>query len=68
MLFPVSGLILIPLTLAVYCFSSYLAEWAVFTAVLQGAALVNVGGGFAVGLSPYFFVLTLIGRWSYQNG
>jgi hypothetical protein len=61
MLFPVSGLILIPLTLAVYCCSSYLPEWAVFTAVLQGAALVNVGGGFAVGLSPYFFVVALIG-------
>src|SRR5229473_7392481 len=57
---PISGLILIPLTLAIFCFSSYLAEWAIFSSVLQGAALVNLGGGFAVGLSPYFFVGILI--------
>ncbi|MGH7931559.1 MAG: hypothetical protein ACREQN_00175 [Candidatus Binataceae bacterium] len=57
---PVSGLILLPLTLGIFCFSSYLAEWAIFCAVLQGAALVNLGGGFAVGLSPYFFVTALI--------
>src|SRR6266446_2054323 len=57
---PVSGLILIPLTLAVFCFSSYLVEWAIFIAVLQAAALINVGGGFAVGLSPYFFATAFI--------
>ena len=57
---PVSGLVLIPITLGIFCFSSYLPEWAVFVSVLQGAALVNVGGGFAVGLSPYFFVAALI--------
>jgi hypothetical protein len=57
---PVSGLILIPLTLGIYCFSSYLAEWAIFSSVLSGAALVNIGGSFAVGLSPYFFMVALI--------
>ena len=57
---PVSGLILIPLTLGIYCFSSHLAEWAIFSSVLQGAALVNIGGSFAIGLSPYFFVVALI--------
>lgn len=57
---PISGLILLPLTLGVFCFSTYLEEWAVLTAVLQGAALVNVHGGFAVGLSPYFLVAGLI--------
>lgn len=57
---PISGLILLPLTLAVFCFSTYLEEWAIFTAVLQGAALVNLNGGFAVGLSPYFLVAGLI--------
>ena len=57
---PVSGLVLIPITLGIFCFSSYLPEWAIFVSVLQGAALVNVGGGFAVGLSPYFFVAALI--------
>jgi hypothetical protein len=60
MTIPVSGLILLPLTLGIFCFSSYLAEWAIFTAVLQGAALLNVGGSFAVGLSPYFFVIALV--------
>lgn len=69
MLFPISGLILIPLTLAIFCCSSYVAEWAIFSAVLQGAALVNIGGGFAVGLSPYFFVvgflaLRVIPNWA----
>jgi hypothetical protein len=57
---PSSGLILIPLTLGFFCFSSYIAEWAIFCSVLQGAALVNVGGGFVVGLSPYFFTTALI--------
>jgi hypothetical protein len=57
---PVSGLILIPLTLGIYCFSSALPEWAIFCTVLQGAALVNIGGGFTVGLSPYFFTVALI--------
>jgi hypothetical protein len=57
---PASGLVLIPLTLGIFVFSSYLAEWAIFCAVLQSAALVNVGGGFAVGLSPYFFVTALM--------
>jgi hypothetical protein len=57
---PASGLVLIPLTLGIFVFSSYLAEWAIFCAVLQSAALVNVGGSFAVGLSPYFFVTALL--------
>jgi hypothetical protein len=57
---PISGLILIPLTLAIFGFSSYLAEWAVFSSVIQGAALVNFGGAFTIGLSPYFFVAVLI--------
>src|SRR5215469_4716906 len=57
---PPSGLILIPLTLGIYCFSSHLAEWAIFSSVLQGAALVNIGGSFTIGLSPYFFVVVLI--------
>ena len=58
---PISGLILLPVTLGIFCFSSYLGEWAIFTAMLQGAALVNLHGGFAVGLSPYFLVTALIG-------
>ena len=57
---PISGLILIPLTLGVFLFTSYSVEWAIFSSVLQGAALVNVGGGFAVGLSTYFLVVALI--------
>lgn len=57
---PISGIIVLPLTLGIFCFSSYMAEWAIFTAILQGAALVNLGGGFPVGLSPYFFVSVLV--------
>ena len=57
---PISGIILVPLTLGIFCFSSYTAEWAIFTAVFQGAALVNMGGGFSIGLSPYFFVTALV--------
>ena len=57
---PISGIILLPLTLGIFCFSSYTAEWAIITAIFQGAALVNSGGGFAIGLSPYFFVTGLI--------
>jgi hypothetical protein len=60
MRFPISGLILIPLTFGICCFSPYLLEWAIFSAVLQGAALVNVGHGFPVGLSTYFFVAGLV--------
>ena len=57
---PISGIILLPLTLGIFCFSSYMSEWAIFIAVFQGAALVNMGGGFAVGLSPYFFATALV--------
>lgn len=57
---PVSGLILLPLTIGIFFFSSYLAEWAIFTVVLEGAALVNVSGGFAVSVEPFFFVTALI--------
>ncbi|HJU10197.1 MAG TPA: hypothetical protein VJ728_04940 [Candidatus Binataceae bacterium] len=66
---PVSGIVLIPLTLGVSLFSPYLLEWAIFSAVLQGAALVNIGSGFPIGLSTYFFVVALgairvIPRWA----
>lgn len=35
---PLSGLTLIPFTLGIVCFSWYLAEWAIFTSMLRGAA------------------------------
>jgi hypothetical protein len=57
---PISGLILLPVTLGIFCFSSYTTEWAIFIAVFQGAALVNMDGGFAIGLSPYFFATALV--------
>lgn len=57
---PVSGLILLPLTLGIFCCSSYLTEWAIFAVALEGAALVNVTAGFAVGVAPYFFIATLV--------
>jgi hypothetical protein len=58
---PASGLILIPPTLALLVVApSRLSEWALFVTIFQGAAIVNVGSGFAVGVSPYFFVASLV--------
>ena len=37
-----------------------LSEWALFVTIFQAAAIVNVGGGFAVGVAPFFFVATLV--------
>lgn len=59
---PASGIILVPPTIGILVFSpSRLTEWAVFVSIFQAAAVVNIGGGFAVGLSPYFLVAGLVG-------
>lgn len=59
---PVSGIILIPSTLAIVAFApSRLSEWAVFVTIFQAAAVANIGSGFAFGLAPYFFVAMFIG-------
>jgi hypothetical protein len=58
---PVSGIILIPCTLAIFIFaSSRLSEWGVFFTIFQAAAIANIGGGFSFSLTPYFFVAMLV--------
>lgn len=58
---PLSGLILMPLSLWVFLFRpSALAPWAIFVCSLQAAAVANLGGAFTIGISPYYFVGGLI--------
>ena len=55
------GLVLIPLSLFIFCFRpKFLIAWAIIVSAFQAASVVNVGGGFAVGVSPYFFVVLLV--------
>lgn len=55
------GAVLIPISLYIFYFASdYLVPWAVFVAAFQAASVVNISGGFPVGVSPYFFVATLL--------
>jgi len=37
-----------------------LGQWAIIVSSLAAASVVNVGGGFAVGITPYFFATSLI--------
>lgn len=73
------GLFLIPLSLFVFYFRpKYLVSWAIVVSAFQAASVVNIGGGFAIGVSPYFFVVSLIairfaaacveGRVSFKRG
>ena len=58
---PASGFILIPPSIGILIFApERLSEWAVFVAIFQAASVVNVGGGFAVGIAPFFFVAMLV--------
>jgi hypothetical protein len=58
---PASGFILIPPSIGILIVApSRLSEWALFVTIFQAAAIVNVGTGFAVGVSPYFFVAMLV--------
>jgi hypothetical protein len=38
----------------------YLIPWCVFVSAFQAASIVNIGGTFPIGISPYFFVASLI--------
>lgn len=59
---PVSGIILIPCTLAIWAFRpSRLSEWALFVTIFQAAAVANIGASFSFGVGPYFLVAILIG-------
>jgi hypothetical protein len=55
------GLIIIPVSLFIFYFRpKALISWAIIVSAFQAASVVNVGGGFAIGVSPYFFVVILV--------
>ena len=55
------GFIVIPLSLLIfYLRPKCLIPWAIIVSAFQAASVVNVGGGFAIGVSPYFFVVSLV--------
>jgi hypothetical protein len=55
------GIIFIPISFAIFLLKpNYLAPWAVLASIFQAASVLNVGGGFPIGISPYFFVASLI--------
>jgi hypothetical protein len=55
------GILLIPLNAAVFLFwPSKLEQFLIFMVVFQAASVLNLGGGFAFGLSPYFFTASLV--------
>ena len=55
------GFILIPVSLVIFCFRpKFLVSWAVIVSAFQAASVINIGGGFAIGISPYFFVVSLV--------
>ena len=62
---PTSGLLFIPITLFFFfLYSRRLLHWTFFAAVFGAAAVVNIGGGFPVGITPYFFACMLFAcRW-----
>jgi hypothetical protein len=55
------GFFLIPLSLFIFVFRpDFLVPWAIIVSAFQAASVINFGGGFAIGISPYFFVATLV--------
>jgi hypothetical protein len=55
------GYVVMPLSLLIFLLAPrYLVPWAIALSVLQAASVVNVGGGFPIGVAPYFFVCLLI--------
>jgi hypothetical protein len=56
------GLIIVPIGLAVFFFRpEYLGPLAILVSAFQAASVLNIeGGGFPIGVTPYFFVLILI--------
>jgi hypothetical protein len=54
------GLIIIPLSLFIFYFRPrFLISWAIIVSAFQAASAINFGGDFAIGVSPYFFVVSL---------
>ena len=55
------GLILIPISLLIFCVRPrLLISWAIIVSAFQAASVINFGGDFAIGISPYFFVVSLV--------
>src|SRR6266478_6325499 len=55
------GYVIIPLSLGVFLVRpGFLVPWAIIVSVFQAASVINIGGSFPVGISPFFFVLALI--------
>jgi hypothetical protein len=55
------GFALIPLSLAIFFLRpQHLGPWAIVMSAFQAASVLNIEGGFPLGVSPYFFVLILI--------
>ena len=55
------GLALIPVSLFIFYFRpKFLISWAIIVSAFQAASVINLGGGFAIGVSPYFFVVSLV--------
>lgn len=59
---PLSGIVLIPLSLAIFFFApERLGQLAIVAAVFAAASVLNFGGGsFPVGITPYYFAAILI--------
>lgn len=55
-----TGVLLIPLTLLVFFLApGRLGQWAILVSALAAASVVNIGGGFPVGITPYFLAAAL---------
>jgi hypothetical protein len=55
------GLIIIPLSLLIfYVRPRFLISWAIIVSAFQAASVINFGGDFAIGVSPYFLVVSLV--------
>src|ERR1700761_5782251 len=58
---PLTGIVLIPLIGLVFLLRpARLEETLIYMAAFQAAAVINLGGGFSFGLSPYFFTACLL--------
>ena len=57
----ITGLVFVPIIIGTFVLRpSKLEQLLIVMAVFQGAAVLNAGGGFAVGLSPFFFTACLL--------
>jgi len=58
---PLTGIVFMPFIALVFLLRpSRLEELLIYMAIFQGAAVINLGGAFSFGLSPYFFTASLL--------